>query len=70
MASAQSIDPSAAVKELADLVSLQAKVVNRTWLATITVSLVVLLPRIADVGATTEAVELPFNLGSVSPFAF
>ena len=50
------------VKELAEAVSTQAKVANRTWLALMTVSLYALIPHTpTDKGN----ISLPFNLGDV-----
>jgi hypothetical protein len=46
------------VKDLADAVSTQAEVANRTWLALISVAVVALIPRSKDV-------TLPFSLGEV-----
>jgi hypothetical protein len=46
------------VKNLADAVSMQADVTNRTWLALISVAVVALIPHMKDV-------TLPFSLGDV-----
>jgi hypothetical protein len=55
------------VKELAEAVSTQAQVTNRTWLALITVALFALVPRASTTGGN---ISLPFNLGDVSPIWF
>lgn len=55
------------VKDLAEAVSTQAQVANRTWLALTTVSLFELIPHtLTDKGN----ISLPFNLGEVPPFWF
>src|ERR1700680_2883174 len=60
-------DRRAIVKELADAVSTQAQVTNRSWLGLITVSLFAVLPRVPTRDGN---VPLPFSLGEVSPVWF
>lgn len=55
------------VRELANAVSTQAQVVNRTWIALMTVALFGILPRSAPHDGD---VSLPFNLGQVDPIWF
>jgi hypothetical protein len=55
------------VQELATAVSTQAQVVNRTWLALMTVALFGVLPRLP---AKDSNVFLPFSLGEVDPTSF
>jgi len=52
------------VQELAAAVSTQAQVVNRLWLALMTVALFGVLPRLP---AKDGNVSLPFSLGEVDP---
>jgi len=49
------------VKELADAVSTQAEVANRTWLALVTVAIVAVIPHTADKGN----IRLPFGFEDV-----
>jgi hypothetical protein len=53
------------VKDLADAVSTQAEVANRTWLALITVAIFALIPHVSS-----RDISLPFSLGEVSPSWF
>jgi hypothetical protein len=53
------------VKDLADAVSTQAEVANRTWLALITVAIFALIPHVSS-----KDISLPFSLGEVSPSWF
>ena len=53
------------VKDLADAVSTQAEVANRTWLALITVAIFALIPHVS-----LKDISLPFSLGDVSPSWF
>jgi hypothetical protein len=61
---------AATIKQLADAVSMQARVANRIWLATIAASLLVVLPRSTSPGSSATDIALPFQLGDVAPTAF
>jgi len=58
------------IERLAEAVSAQARAATRAWLSTLTVALVVLLPRVPPALDQPDAVQLPFNLGSVNATAF
>jgi hypothetical protein len=56
------------VKDLAEAVSTQAEVANRTWLALITVAMVAIIHH--PLKDTLKDIPLPFGLEGVSPFWF
>lgn len=58
------------VKELADAVSMQARVSNRMWIVTMSASLLVLLPRSVSSTSPAQDITLPFQIGAVDPAAF
>lgn len=58
------------IKQLADAVSMQARVANRLWLATIIATLLIVLPRSSSPDSSSADLSLPFALGDVAPTAF
>jgi hypothetical protein len=61
---AADINRAQQVKDLAEAVSTQAQVSNRTWLGLITVAVIALLPRIPEPKTPSE-LSLPFGFGNV-----
>ena len=60
-------DELKSAKALADAVSTQAQVANRSWLAMMTLALFAVLPRELS---TAHTISLPFSLGSVPASSF